>query len=116
VAVPGAAALDDLFNPHVGTVAALRDSTNRAVMGEEVVGGERTWKVTADIDGGDLEAFAPIAEAGYPVKATIWIGAEEPLVHRVRLEGKMGEEDVEGVVRVVALSGFDEPVTIELPD
>jgi hypothetical protein len=112
--VPGAA-LQELFDPAKGTVAALRAGTNHAVTGQETVRGVACWVVTADVDGLALKAFATVAEAGYTVKATLWIGREEPLVHRIRLAGEMGSKDTRGVIRVVNLSRFDEPVSIELP-
>ena len=116
VPIPGGQALDELFDPHSGTVSALRAATNQVVTGAERIGDTDTWRVTATLDGGDLSAFAPIAEAGHPVQATLWVGKDEPLVHRVRLEGELGPDDSEGVIRVVELSRFDQPVTIALPE
>lgn len=112
--VPGTA-LQELFDPAKGTVSALRAATGHAVTGADSVGGIPCWVVTADVDGGALKAFAPVAEPGHVVRATLWIGKDDPLVHRVRLEGQMGPRDTPDVVRVVHLSRFDEPVTIELP-
>jgi hypothetical protein len=111
--VPGTA-LQELFDPARGTVSALRAATDHVVTGEEVVGGTPCWVVAANVDGGALKAFAPVAQAGYPVRATLWIGKEDPLLHRVRLEGQMGPRDTADVVRVVQLSRFDLPVAIEL--
>jgi hypothetical protein len=49
------------------------------------------------------------------VKGTIWIGKEDRLVRRVRLDGPFGGDDPDDVIRVVTLSKFDEPISIELP-
>lgn len=112
--VPGRA-LQELFDPAKGTLAALRAATGYRVTGEATVNGTRCWVVVVDLDAAALEAFAPVAEAGFSVKATLWIGKDDPLVRRIRLEGAMGAKDTVGVVRVVSLTRFDAPVEIEMP-
>ena len=112
--VPGDA-LQGLFDPGAGTVAALRAATGHAIAGEETVGGVPCWLVTAIVDGEALKAFADVAEAGYTVSLTLWLGKEDTLVHRVRLDGAMGADDTPGVIRLIDLTRFDEPVEIELP-
>jgi len=113
--VPGSA-LQGLFDPGAGTVAALRAATGHAISGEETVRGVPCWVVTADVDGASLKAFADVAEGGFTVKLTLWIGKEDPVVHRIRLQGEMGPADTPDVIRLIDLSRFDEPVEIELPD
>jgi hypothetical protein len=115
VELPGSTSVRDLFDPAGGIVSALRAAKDPVLTGEEGVGGAETWVITANVDGADLEAFAPTAEPGYPVKGTVWIGKDDQLVRRVRLEGPFGEDDPDEVIRVVTLSAFDEPITIELP-
>ncbi|MGD9935236.1 MAG: LppX_LprAFG lipoprotein [Dehalococcoidia bacterium] len=112
--VPGDA-LQGLFDPGAGTVAALRAATGHTVAGEETIGGVPCWVVTAVVDGEALKAFADVAEAGYTVALTLWIGEQDNRVHRVRLDGPMGADDTPGVIRVIDLTRFDEPVEIELP-
>lgn len=108
-------ALQGLFDPGGGTVSALRAATGHEVTAEEKAGGVQSWVVTAEVDGAALKAFADVAEPGYTVALTLWIGQDDGLVHRIRLAGEMGPDDTAGVIRVVELSRFNDPVEIELP-
>jgi hypothetical protein len=116
VPLPGQNRLADIFDPGAGTTAALRAATNLRLAGEESIGGTKVWRVEGDVDAGALSAVAgSVAEPGYMVKGTAWIGQEKPLVYRIRLEGPLGSKDPQGIVRKIDLSKFDETVNIELP-
>lgn len=115
VALPGKNSLADLFDPSAGTTAAMRAVKNPQITGEETINGVPVWRIEGDVDATALKAFANLAEPGYTVKGTTWIGKERPLVHRIRLDGPLGSKDAKGIVRKIDLSKFDEPVTIELP-
>ena len=114
--LPGSNRLSDIFDPGAGTTAALRSVKNPKIAGEETINGVKVWRVEGDVDATALSAVASgIAEPGYTVKGTAWVGQDRPLVHRVRLDGPLGAKDPPNIVRRIDLSKFDEPVTIELP-
>jgi lipoprotein LprG len=113
--LPGASKLSDIFDPAAGTTAALRSANNLTITGEDTLNGVKVWKLEGDVDAAALEGFTTIAEPGYTVKGTAWIGQEKPLVHRIRLDGPLGSKDAQNIVRTIDLSKFDEPLTIERP-
>jgi len=113
VPLPGKNPLASIFDPARGTAAALRNVRNPRITGQDEIGGVATWKIEGEIDAGELEAFVPLAETGRVVKAVAWVGKNDPLVYRIRLEGAFGPDDSGNIVRKVELSRFDEPVTIE---
>ena len=93
----------------------MRSVVEPLVAGEEQIGENAVWRIEGMLDSGDLKAFAETAEPGYTVRGVIWIGQEDSLIHRIRLEGRLGPAEPEAIVRRVELSGFDQPVTIEPP-
>ena len=115
VAIPGSIRLADIFDPGAGTTAALRSVKNPQITGEETINGVKVWRVEGDVDAESLQSLASIAEPGYTVRGTAWVGQEKPLVHRIRLDGPLGSKDAPNIVRKIDLSRFDEPVTIEAP-
>jgi hypothetical protein len=115
VPLPGASRLADVFDPAAGTTAALRSVQNPKITGEETINGVKVWRLEGDVDAANLSAFASIAEPGYMVKGTAWIGQDTPYVYRIRMAGPLGSKDTPGVIRRIDLSKFDEPVTIEAP-
>ena len=67
------------------------------------------------LEASDLEKFLPIAEKGYTLKGTAWIGRDDHLLYRVRMEGASGPDDAANVVRKLDFSRYDQPIKIELP-
>jgi hypothetical protein len=115
VSLPGQSPLADIFDPAAGSIAALRAVQNPRLVGEDKIEGTPVWAVTGDLDAETMQGFIPVAEKGYRVKGTAWIGADDPLVYRIRLDGPFGSADPANIVRTVELSRFDKPVSIELP-
>lgn len=115
VPLPGQNPLAELFDPSAGAIAALRSGRNLELTGEDAIGGKPVWVVQGDIDAASLKDLTSVAEAGYTVKGTVWIGKDDPLLYRVRLEGPLGGDDDKEIVRKIELSRFDQPVAIKLP-
>ena len=110
--LPSGTRLRDIFDPAAGTTSALRSVKDPKITGEDTIGGKRVWKVEGTVDAGALTALANIAQSGYSVKGTTWIGQDSPEVYRVRLEGPLGPLDAPDVVRRLELSKFDENIQI----
>lgn len=106
----------DLFNPATGVTAAFNAAARSAtVTGNEEIEGDQTYLVEATVDAGELEGFAPVAEAGTPVKVRAWIRASDFLPLRLRVEGPLSANEPEGLARQLDLSNFDESVEVTPP-
>ncbi len=62
----------------------------------------------------EIDTLAGLALSALPV--TVWIGQDDSLLRRARLEGPINNEEGDDIRRQIELSGFDEPVTIEPPE
>lgn len=106
----------DLFNPATGVTAAFNAAAKSAtIVGGESIDGEETLVLEATVDAGELEGFAPVAEAGIPVKVRAWIRASDFLPLRLRVEGPLSANEPEGLARQLDLSDFDQPVDVTPP-
>ena len=103
-----------LFDPQQGAVALMRTATATGLGGREAVRGTDCWVVEASTDSGELVFFRGV-EAGFEVKATVWIGVDDPLVHRIELRGPISSSELDTVVRRLELSNFDQDVDIVPP-
>ncbi len=103
-----------LFDPQQGAVALMRFATATGLAGREDVRGVDCWIVEASIDSGDL-AFFRNAEAGFTVAAKIWVGLDDPLVHRIELIGPITAGELDTIVRRLELSRFGQDVDIVPP-
>ncbi len=105
----------DVLDPAAGIAAVMRTVASPQVTGEERIGGADTWRIEGTFDSGELEAFVETAEAGHAVRGVIWIGREEPLIHRIHLRGRLSADEPAGILRRIDLSDFDRADAIEPP-
>jgi hypothetical protein len=113
--LPSGTTIKDVFDPTQGIKAVANALENAEVTAEEQVDGVATYRVEGTIDSAMLEAAAPIAEPGLTVKVKVWIGKDDSLIRRVRLEGPIAPGEPSNIVRKLDVSKFDESVSIEPP-
>jgi hypothetical protein len=114
-ALPAGTSISAIFDPAAGIQAVARSLQEVRVAGVEKVGGDDTYLLEGQVDSGVLEAAAPIAEAGLTVNVKVWVDVEDYTIRQVRLEGPFAPGEPENIVRILSLSKFDEPVSIEPP-
>ena len=108
-------ALSDFFNPEKGIPLLMREATAAAVTRRDEIDRQKVIVVETDLDAGSLAGLVPVAKPGFPVRITLWIGEQDYLLWRLRIDGAMSGKDKADVVRTISLSKFDESVTISLP-
>ncbi len=114
-ALPEGTSISAIFDPAAGIQAVARSLQEVRVAGVEKVGGDNTYLLEGQVDSGVLEAAAPIAEPGLTVNVKVWVDVEDYTIRQVRLEGPFAPGEPENIVRILSLSKFDEPVSIEPP-
>ena len=113
--LPKGTTISAIFDPAAGIQAVARSLQEVRLAGVEKVGGDNTYLLEGKVDSGVLEAAAPIAEPGLTVNVKVWVDVEEYTIRQVRLEGPFAPGEPENIVRILYLSKFDEPVSIEPP-
>lgn len=79
------------------------------------VDGAPVHKLTGTTPSTSMRGLVPGAPEGETLHMEVWVGRDDYLVRKVRLTGRLVEADTPDIVRVLELSRFDEPVTIEPP-
>ncbi|MEE8353541.1 MAG: LppX_LprAFG lipoprotein [Dehalococcoidales bacterium] len=105
-----------VFDPNTGIAAIMRGMANLTKLDDEEVDGVLGYHLGGSIDSGDLGSITGSYVEGVTIDAEIWIGKEDFVVRLIKLEGKITESEVPGIVRTLKLSNFDEGVSIELPE
>lgn len=103
-----------LFDPQQGAVALMRTATATGLGERESIRGVDCWIVEASTDSGELVFFRNAA-SGFTVSARVWIGVDDPLVHRIELAGPISAGELETIVRRLELSNFGQDVDIVPP-
>jgi hypothetical protein len=114
-ALPEGTTISAIFDPAAGIQAVAGSLQEVRVAGVEKVGGDNTYLLEGQIDSGVLKAAAPIAEPGLTVNVKVWVGVDDYTIRQIRLEGPFAPGEPENIVRILSLSKFDEPVSIEPP-
>ncbi|QSB16907.1 LppX_LprAFG lipoprotein [Natronosporangium hydrolyticum] len=97
-----------VLDPERGVANLLRTATDAEVVGR--AGDE--YEVTANFQASELSVLLP-GPVEEDLPGTVWIGAEQPLLHRAEFPVPVPDEP-EGVL-TVELSEFNEPVEISAP-
>jgi hypothetical protein len=113
--LPNGAQTTAILDPHNGLLAAAHDMRDPHVTGSEKVGGAQTFVLQGSIDAAGLQSVATDAEPGRMVPARVWIGKDDSLVYRIRVDGPLSPSEPKNIVRQVDLSQFNERVEIEAP-
>jgi len=113
--LPKGTSISAIFDPAAGIQAVARSLQEVRVVDVEKVGGSDTYLLEGQIDSGVLKAAVPIAEPGLTVNVKVWVDTKDYTIRQVRLEGPFAPGEPENIVRILFLSKFDEPVSIEPP-
>lgn len=106
-----------LFDPDTGIKAIMGKISGAMKLSEDRVAGVVCYHIRGTLDSGDLIAIScGAAIEGVSIDTELWIGKEDFLLHQIKLEGQITEEEKPGIVRILSISDFDQPVTIELPE
>jgi hypothetical protein len=95
--------------------ALMRAAQDPAIVGIERLDGVEVYVVEGRLDSADLAFLVPGAPAGRPLRATAWIGREDPLVHRIEVAGPVTEREPELILRRLRLTDIGADIAIEPP-
>jgi hypothetical protein len=103
-------------NLNAGTVAILQKVTDPKQVGKETIDGVPCYKITGSVAAQEVAAIAGVVTTSEDFAVTLWIGQTDHLVHRIEIVGAASADEDPKTLRVITLSNFDEPVTIEPPN
>ncbi len=103
------------FDAADGVGSIITTATNPFVLSIEALSGVPVYRLGGMVRSEDLQSISPSATEGNVLEVELWIGQEDFLVRKLTLDGRITEEEEEGIVRTIILSRFDEAVTIERP-
>ncbi len=103
------------FNPSRAMDSLLAQATGLVVMGADVVAGAAAYHLSGTVDAGVLATLVGSASPGAQVQVDLWVGQQDSLLYQVQVRGKVTASEKQGIVRVVKLSAFGQPVAITPP-
>jgi len=104
-----------IFDPATGVPALIRDLIEPTLVGTETIGGAEVRRIDAQIASESIQGLVPQAPAGLVLPVRVWVGVDDPVVHRIELAGKLEAQDGDNAVRRLILSDFDADSVIAPP-
>jgi hypothetical protein len=105
-----------LLDPSRGVLGVMQGITDAKDEGTDVVDGVTLRKITGTAPAADVAPLVAVRPSTREVPVTLWIGEDDHLLRRIEVSGPVARGEPEGALRVVGVSRFDEPVTIEAPE
>lgn len=102
-------------NLNAGAIQILEQVTQPKSAGDESAGGAPCHTVTGSVAASAVGAIAGVVTTSKDFAARIWIGIQDHLVHRIELVGAASADEDVKTERIITLSEFNEPLTIEPP-
>lgn len=103
------------FNPSQGISDILGSVKNLASDGTESVDNTETYRLTGSVPASALKSLSPEVTAQSELTTTLWIGASDFLLRRVRLQGPLSTGEPADIGRTINFSDYNKPVKIETP-
>lgn len=105
-----------LLDPSKGVLAVMRGIADPVDEGLEEVDGVELRKVTGTAAAADVAPLVAVQASDGDVPVTLWLGPDDRVLRRIEVNGPVAEGEPDDSLRVVVLSRFGEPVTIERPE
>ena len=113
--VPGNATAPNLLDPRQGAGALLKQATELKKLPDESLAGTDCYHLSGKLNGTLIAGLIGSKGLNSPLASEVWIGKSDFLVRQLKLVGPITSEEPPAIQRVLALSEFNESVTIEPP-
>ena len=103
------------FDPARGVTLVLESVVGATLLGEETVDGAKSHHLGGRLPARAVQFIAGSFVEGSVLEAELWVGTEDFLLRKLRLDGLITEGEPPGLVRVLTISDFDQPFDIQPP-
>lgn len=104
-----------LLDPAKGVLSVMEGISRPIVKATEEVDGVTLQQVSGTAPAADVAPLVAVSPSQRDVSVVLWIGEDDHLVRRIELSGPVARGESSKAKRVIELSRFDEPVTVEAP-
>lgn len=105
-----------LLDPAGGVLGVMSEVADPTDEGTEDVDGVTLRRISGTVPAADVAPLFAVTASDRDVPVTLWIGDDDHLARRIEVKGPIADGEPDDALRVVEISRFDEPVTIEQPE
>ncbi|MBN1191879.1 MAG: LppX_LprAFG lipoprotein [Dehalococcoidales bacterium] len=104
-----------VFDPATGVAAIMKNMSGATRLADEEAAGKTCYHISGEIDSGNLNSITGSSIQGIMNRAEIWIAMDDFLPQVIKLEGRITEEEKEGITRTLSFSDYNLETKIEKP-
>lgn len=105
----------EFFDPSKGLADILGGVNGLTGDGTESVDGTDTYRLKGSVPADALKSLSAEVTATGELTTTLWVGASDFLLRRVRLEGQVLQNEPSNIVRTITLKDYNKDVKVETP-
>ncbi len=105
-----------LLDPAGGVLGVMSNVVGPTDEGTEDVDGVTLRRISGTVAAADVAPLFAVGASDRDVPVTLWVGDDDHLPRRIEVKGPIADGEPDDALRVVEVSRFDEPVTIERPE
>lgn len=107
----------EFFDPAKGVLGVIRGARELESQGSESVAGTDSYHLRGTVQAADAAPLVLVsADSERPVEVELWIGEDDLIVRRIRVNGPVADGEPAGATRTVELSDFGQTFEIEPPE
>ena len=103
------------FDPAKGVSDILAGVKELESDGTETIDGTATYRLKGKVPAAALKSLSPEVTATEDLPSTLWIGADDFLLRRVKLDGPILAGEPADLTRTISLSEFNKEVVVQTP-
>jgi hypothetical protein len=105
-----------LLDPAGGVLGVMSNVVGPTDEGTENVDGVTLHRISGTVAAADVAPLFAVGASDLEVPVLLWVGEDDHLPRRIEVQGPIADGESDNALRVVEISRFDEPVTIERPE
>lgn len=105
-----------VFDPGNGIAAIIKGLNNATLLEDEKIGDLLCYHLKGDILSEALAPLTGTTAQGVAIATEVWIDKDSLLVQQVKLNGKITDSEIDGIVRTLTFTNYNKDVEIKLPE
>ena len=113
---PAAFQVLNVFDPGTGVGAIIKGLADVTDLGNEKLGKTSCYHLSGNVLSESLAPLTGTTATGVKIATEVWISQKTLLVQQVKLNGKITDNEQDGITRILTFTNYNKEIDIKLPE